>query len=196
MYNASLCVYFLAVIKYNIQDDTLIKYERYMHGFAILPPLFGSIFAASFNLFHPRSKGVCMFADGCEFGDPDTCVPRPHALTTFLKVYGLTVGAIVVLTIVYCMGSIYYFVRAQAIAMRKYQSFQRGNSINGGIGSNGREKTSTHRETMIQAMLYVIAFFSSFIWVIVLAFMKSDKAPPFAIMVLKSIFNPMQGKNI
>jgi hypothetical protein len=38
-YNAMLSIYYLAVIKYNVSDETLVKYELPMHIMSIAPSL-------------------------------------------------------------------------------------------------------------------------------------------------------------
>ena len=51
-YNAMLCLYYLAIIRFEIKEDALVKYEKYMHAVSILLPLIGSILGVVFDLFH------------------------------------------------------------------------------------------------------------------------------------------------
>ena len=50
-YNAFLTLYYMGVIKYNMSDDTLAKYELPAYLISILWPLIVRIFAISVNLF-------------------------------------------------------------------------------------------------------------------------------------------------
>ena len=59
LYNAVLCVHYLWVIKYNVSHDVLKKYEKYLHGTAIIPTLFLATFAVSTNIIHPTVKANC-----------------------------------------------------------------------------------------------------------------------------------------
>ena len=59
LYNAALCIHYLCVIKYNISDDVLRKYEKYMHGIPLGFASFVAIFAVSTGIIHPTVKANC-----------------------------------------------------------------------------------------------------------------------------------------
>jgi len=114
------------------------------------------------------------------------------------------------------MVSIYLSVRNQSQTMKKYQSFSHGNSLTGSgrnvaTSSTGvtaatvknsssnrnnnknrkrKKKKGAHEETFTQALLYVSAYFSCYIFVIVAQFMENVGFP---LMLLKAIFYPSQG---
>lgn len=51
-YNAILCVYYLAVIKYNVSDEVLAKYEPLMHFTSIAPSVIIIIIASLKDYFN------------------------------------------------------------------------------------------------------------------------------------------------
>ena len=52
MYNAMLCIYYLLVVKYNVRDEVIAKYEPLMHLICICPALSATIVAATNDLFN------------------------------------------------------------------------------------------------------------------------------------------------
>ena len=60
MYNAVLCLYYMAVIRYNLKEDMLKKMEPYAHAVALLIPLGIGIYGVAANLFHPTHSGKLM----------------------------------------------------------------------------------------------------------------------------------------
>jgi len=90
------------------------------------------------------------------------------------------------LIIVYSMGSLYLFVRGQTITMNKYQVFERRNSI---IGHD--DKRGAHAETLIQAILMILAFITTYTFPIITHVMKGST--PFAVKLLRSLCYPGHG---
>lgn len=203
MYNCFLCLYYLAVIKYNVKDDILEKYEIYAHVISILLPLAGSTVGAAFGVFRPTIKAYCWVADGCRLStllqqvssssDPGddaspTCPVSFQELVAinFVKISYMALTFITFTIIAYSMVSIYLSVRKQTKTMSQYQTFERGNSIHG-----SSEKKSTLTETFQQSSLYIAAFFCSNIWPIITALIKGKVW--FPVMIAKAVFYPLQG---
>ena len=128
---------------------------------------------------------ISWIANGCVYMDPTTCQPRPKPLIksiNYLAIFFLGIGLIL---IIFSMGSIYLSVREQAKKMRRYQSFSRRDSMNG-----GEENKGASDETFVQACLYVGAYLSSMLWVIIM--MVIDTKLHIALMVLCNCFIPLQ----
>ena len=43
MYNAMLCIYYLLVVKYNVRDEVIAKYEPHIHLISICPALITAV---------------------------------------------------------------------------------------------------------------------------------------------------------
>lgn len=185
LYNGMLCLYYLAVIKHNVRDEVLAKYEPYMHCFALFPTLIIVIFGVSFDIFHPTRKGICWIANGCVYMDPSTCQPRPKLLIKLLNYISISFLGIAFILITFSMGSIYLSVREQAKKMRRYQSFSRRDSMNGGEDNKGASD-----ETFVQACLYVGAYLACFLWAIIVVVI--DTKLHIALMLLCNFFIPLQ----
>lgn len=188
IYNACLCLHYLAVIKYNIKEETLEAYEKYVHGISLGLPIILSVFGAALDLFHPSMKGICWLSGGCELDKSnDECKARSEML---LSAYKYTIYIIVGLTfllVLFSMGSLYCFIRGQTMKMRRnYTSLGRRNSI---VGSE--EKRGAQEETLIQAYLYIAAFLCVYTFPLVSQIIKSK--PPYFIKLLRAIFSPLFG---
>ena len=214
MYNCFLCLYYLAVIKYNVKDDILEKYEIYAHAISILLPLAGSTVGAAFGVFRPTIKAYCWVADGCrlssllqqsqqvssssssDLDDDENVTENPTCPVSFrelaainvVKISYMTLTFITFTIIAFSMVSIYLSVRKQTKTMSQYQTFERGNSIHG-----SSEKKSMLTETFQQSSLYIAAFFCSNIWPVITALIKGKVW--FPVMIAKAIFYPLQGKH-
>lgn len=186
-YTCMLCLYYLGVIKYNMTDEALEQYERLMHITSISIPLFVSIFALSFDLFHPRTSRGCWLGDRCTFVDvkeEEECQATPESLLQTVRIILLTYLVIIFVVIVYSMGSIYFFVRKRTLAMTKYESFGRGNSVTG-----NKESKGVQEETYIQAMMYIMAYLCTFI----APFLNFWLGDGFAAQLFSRLFYPLQG---
>ena len=83
IYNCSICLYYLAIIRYNHKDDSIKKkFEPWFHGIAIIVSLSASVLGLEMDVFHPSALGSVCYAyatpyepphcDGYEYGDiPD-----------------------------------------------------------------------------------------------------------------------------
>lgn len=181
-----------AVIKYNVKDDVIMKYEKYMHAFAILPPLTGAIIGLSLGMINAGPLDYCGLMDDCVLKEIDPSVECESKKSSFKKmrfVITLILGLLTMIAfviIVVSMGLVYCSVRSQALKMRRYSSFQRRNSLNGGEDSKGN-----YHETMVQASMYVGAYFITYIWPLVLSFFPVKKRF-FLLSFLNALFFPLQ----
>ena len=188
MYNVMLCLNYLMIIKYNIKDEILERYERYMHAISILLPLSLAIFGACLDLYHPTFKGYCWTTnDACQFSRDDSCTTPRKVYVSIMK-YGIFVcGIIIIFTITSSMVMIYLAVRKQSKTMEKYQ-FQRGNSVSRRSDS---KRGNNYQETKTQASLYTAGYFLCYIWQMILVFFT--KKIPMPLMFLSNVFYPSQG---
>merc|ERR1712038_316757 len=144
---------------------------------------------------------MCWVGNGCELqdvtasntnADVDTdgshadCDPRPELLLNTFKYTVFTIIGITFLLISLSMGSLYLFIRNQTLAMNKYQTFSRRNSIVG-----HEEKKAAHEETALQGMLYVTGFICTYIFPLVAQIIQGRV--PLSIKLLRSICYPLAG---
>ena len=183
------------MIKYNVRDEPLLSMEPYVHGVVIALVLCIALTGTILNLFHPTRFGTCWLSNGYDLlpnttssscGSGDDCTTRPQVPVDILTYSVFTMCVMSFLIIVYSMGSLYLFVRAQTITMNKYQVFERRNSI---VGHD--EKRGAHTETLIQAILMILAFITTYTFPLVTHIMKGST--PFAIKLLRSLCYPGHG---
>ena len=203
IYNSCLCLYYMAVIKYNVKDDTLAKYEKYMHFCALTGPLSIAVYVVVLDLVRPSIKGFCWIDidyDECESPFPLTsssfdnaddentqeCKPRRKEFLDAATLTLMCSFGVVLVSIAFTMISTYLSVRKQTQAMNKYRSFQRRNSF-----VSDENKRGTKDETFYQCFMYVAAFFLTYVWLFI-ADLIPDKAP-FPLIYLAGIFYPLQG---
>ena len=192
-YNACLCLYYLLVIKYNVKDEVLEKYEKYMHAYAIIPNVGIAVVAASLDMLNPGQLDYCGLSDGCKIlfiGYVPDCQPRHRMFGPVIKYTASFFCVLDLVIIIVSMILLYLSVHKQAEKMKKYQSFKKRNSLNGDdTGAN--KQGGLHRETLIQSSLYVLAFFLTFMWPSIAMMVEAFEIYGFAIC--KAIFFPLQG---
>jgi len=193
-YNSMLSLYYLAVIKYDISDHLLEKYEPFAHGYALLPSIFLAALGVFFDAFGPLPNTTyCSFYDGCDFYEKD-CVPSTLANFIFT---GLFIFCFLnLLIIVISMIMIYLSVRKQSITQRQneYQGLKYRTTIHENAITSGTQ----HQETFIQACLYVSAYTITFVWIFIQNFSPPSliNNMPLIYYIIYSgmiIFYPLQG---
>ena len=200
MYNAMLCIYYLLVVKYNVRDEVIAKYEPLMHFISICPALTGAIVAAANDLFN-NFLTTCWIIERGTFGQHEKVYHGENAVLSALYGIGMLFAVLILLTIGYCMISIYKFVKGQQVKMSTYQ-FQRPDT-NDAPSGNSRTTTTSSRtsrlskdviDTKKQAFIYVGSFILthtfSFICLVLNLFWA---AVPFQLMLLSGITTPLQG---
>ena len=193
-YNAMLCIYYLSVIRWEMSDEEIGKYETYMHIGAILPSITVAIVAASFSLFNNYST-MCAIVPSDNYL-PSSAEHNSSDLTVFYVLYMImfTIFIFVIITISFSMISLYLAVRERERKMKSYSFNPRC-----GVSPRTKRKRSTLRDltndTRKQAFLYVGGLLITAMFPIIALIM--DKIfilhLPFALRVLQQIFLPSQG---
>jgi len=182
-YNTMLCLYYLAIIRYDVKEDALNKYEKWMHGFAVIIPLIVAIFGLVFDVFHSRLT-FCWIVNK---GD--------NSLAFNVIMYSLLGGFILgFLIIVVSMAMISLHVWKQARTMKKYASI-RGSPQNNDLQGRSTTRTTntddTSQDTITQAFLYVGCYVIT--WGLPgYSFFRATNIN-FVINLLHSICLPLQG---
>lgn len=131
MYLSVLCLYFMAIIRYDTKEEVLQKIEPYAHGIAVLIPLATAIYGVSFDLFHPTFAGYCFGGDGCyttaDLNNAE-CEPRPLILINILDWMFYFLASLVFIVIACSMTLTWLAVRNQTSQMRRYD-FRRGSMM-------------------------------------------------------------------
>lgn len=195
MYNAMLCIYYLLVVKYKIRDEAIAKYEPLMHFTCICPALAVSIVAASNGLFNNFSL-VCWIVerDNYKFDLNNT---SDHTIRKNVHMFVAIFGALVLLTIGYCMISMCRFVKEQELMMSTYQ-FSRPDE-NDAPGNRARSSQYSRLsnpaiDTKKQAFLYIGSFVFTYSFsTVCIAFEFFGTELPFILMLLQGISAPLQG---
>ena len=197
-YNAMLCVYYLLVVKYNMRDEAIAKYEPLMHFISICPPLSVSIIAAANDLFNNYSQ-FCWIVDRDNYEvDLDRIEDENTTLVSVLMVFTVIFAALVLLVIIYCMINIYKFVKSNETRMSTYQ-FQRPTTNYNTSPRNTTPRRSSLSndviDTKVQAYLYVGSFILTYLFpTITLGFDHVLKSKcPYQIWLLQGLLGPLQG---
>lgn len=200
-YNAMLCLYYLAIVKYNVKEEALLYYEKYMHGIAIGIPFILGIIGLALDIYHPRvrSPSYCWVGNGCEFikdnEEEGKCIPRPEGYVQSFEFVIYTLFAICWITIAYSMTSLYLSVRHhdQVTTSRKIEKKRKNISARTAENTtNASTQSYNSQETAKQATLYVTAFLFTYIFSIV-AYTIAGHRISFALMFLDVLFYPLQG---
>eukprot|EP00546_Thalassionema_frauenfeldii_P014837 CAMPEP_0178908638 /NCGR_PEP_ID=MMETSP0786-20121207/8034_1 /TAXON_ID=186022 /ORGANISM="Thalassionema frauenfeldii, Strain CCMP 1798" /LENGTH=483 /DNA_ID=CAMNT_0020580563 /DNA_START=1 /DNA_END=1452 /DNA_ORIENTATION=+ len=196
LYGGMLCINYLLVIKYNISDDVLKSYEKYLHAVALIPTISFALFGVFSDIFHPSLKMICWAAYGCELdyvADPNSdCEPKNQLKSDIVKFSMVGLGLSGVIITLYSMISLYISVRHQSMQMKKYQSW-RAISQKASLNRVPRckdDQRGPSDETFAQALLYVLMYLFCSIFVVMAQFVKEIG---FTLMILKAIFYPSTG---
>ena len=181
-YNASLCIWYLMSITYNIHpNDFRVKYERYLHLISLLLPLVTATVMASLGILAPRGY-VCWIGED-----------KPYA-TPFVFLSGGIVGVSNVI-VIFCLGKIYYSV---LVLERKMQSYTRSPS-----GMQWRPNANLHfkKKATRQISWFSIAFVVTFLFPTINTFFYSTvnmedvrtSGANFPFLLPQAICFPLQG---
>ncbi len=112
LYNCSICIYYLAIVKYNVKDEVIRKrIEPYLHAFSICYPLTGAIIGVatqslnqygqicSFRQYRPLH---CIFCDDGEVPEGfDLPCGRGSTANLLIHVFGNTIlaGTPIIITV-------------------------------------------------------------------------------------------------
>lgn len=184
-YTAMLSIYYLAIIGYNIPQESIAKkFEPFMHTIALLPMLIAAIVGASKRVFSSRSGH-------CWVQEPDMCADnRCEGWNGFGDGRWLVIVSMVWIVlstnvIIFCMFSIYCKIRKRARATRRLMS----EPVQGDLMIDTMAK-----ESFKQALLYVVAFTLTYMWTgIDLIIPIDNNGINGAIHILNALFLPLQG---
>ena len=198
IYNAMLCIYYLLVVKYNIRDEVIARYEPLMHFISICPTLSAAITAVANDLMNNYLL-VCWIQERDHFYLNKTSDHKHSILLSGIHIIAIAFGSLVLLTIGYCMIKLYRFVKDQEVKMNTYQ-FQRPDSINSSSGNRTTRRSQSSRlsndvvDTKKQAFLYVGSFILTYLFTIIcFAFEIFETELPYALMLMQAILTPLQG---
>ena len=187
-YTATLCAYYVAVIRYNAHERTLKKFEPLMHFLSLMPGLFFSTFLLIKDWFG-SSVSYCglELSNDCKL-DPNPACNMRHWFFKVFVLYLLILFGIVISS----MTCIYCTVRERQSTMIRY-------NFGSLRDARGRERSSIRRlsnrvsETATQALLFVVAFLLSILPIVCAVYFKAKgRLNPFVLFLL-AIFQPLQG---
>ena len=185
MYNGALCVYYLLVVKFNVKDQVFVRYEPLIHAACILPPLFTAIVAMSNNLINNHAI-ACLIVDSNHYIPSSAKNNHENLTLSILYAGSLIIMVSLMIVIVYCMYTLYKFVEDKDQTMSTYEF----------PAARQKKKTSTVlHDTKIQAFLYVISFFLTYIpsSILILIDVFFQKNTPYPMNVIFAILSPLQG---
>jgi len=167
LYNASLSLYYLLVIKYGFQRQEMVIIEKYMHAFALLFGITTATTALALNLYEDANWD---------------CWISPTK-QTFQWAFFFAPLWIAIIFVITCMFKIYLHVRT---AER--------NSIRWSQVSGRVVRLTKTRAVAQQGALYVGAFFVTWLFPTIARVVKlSGKEPPDWLVALSGSFIPIQG---
>lgn len=163
LYLISLSLYYLLVIRYNVNDDVIRrKVEPFMHVFSICIPLSTAIAALCLNLYHQKLF-VCWIEAkpwGCTVDKSLVCTEGANAPWYELSFAGIWFILAFVFEVI-CMGLIYATVRKRERIMNTFSFRGRDGRI---LSRCSTRVTEERRDTAIQAILYISAFLFTYLW--------------------------------
>jgi hypothetical protein len=194
-YTATLCLYYVAVIRYNAQEATMKKFEPLMHLVSLLP---GFTIATIFliNGDYHSFLGVCAISEKCRY-DPDCWEEsrEQNGLAPIKKMFSIGLYLVLVFaTITSSMIFIYCTVRERQTTMNRY-NFGSLRDARGRARSGMRRLTNRVTNTAVQASLYIVSFFMSHmttaVMVVLVQIEVAGLSPVFVYMF--ATFQPLQG---
>ena len=148
-YNAMLCLSFLAVIRYNIKDEIIEKYEYIMHAYATLPSLCLAILGAIvYRVYQPRPY-ICWVDQHIPQTDSSTNV---DSVSNIIYIVNKVIVILNFLIISCSMYKVYSFVQKSEQKMKKY-NFRGKSSL-----TRRQSKNEDSSEVTKQCYLYVAAY--------------------------------------
>lgn len=159
LYNASLALYFLLVIRYNLSEKKVAKVEKWIHFVTLGFSLATAIVCEAMNLYHASITWCWIAPDPDEdcfaYEDFHECLHRDNSWLyryafRYIPIYLSVFGAVV------CMILVYLKVRRTEERISAYEP--RGSS-----GSSDHSSNAKSRKVRAQAMWYVLAFFLTYI---------------------------------
>jgi hypothetical protein len=195
-YSLSLCVYHYLVISRNVTDAKISKnVEPYMHIISILFPLSTAIAGIPLQLYN-FNGAICYIVASpliCLITPFIPCTRNKHYVKYLIGFVGTWI-TLISLLITVLMIIIYCSVRNRVRAMSRFNFRTRDGIVV--RSSSYIQLCRDKRETGIQALLYISAFFLTYIWSGINLMYNVDKTPndpPDILNLLIFFFQPLQG---
>ena len=194
LYLASLSLYYLLVIRYNVNDDVIRrKVEPFMHIISIAFPLGTAIAALCLNLYHHKLLLCWIEAEpfGCTVDESIECTEAANAPKYEVAFAGIWFALVFIFEVI-CMGLIYGTVRKRERVMNAFSFRGRNGRI---LVHSSNRVTVERRDTAIQAILYISAFVFTYVWPFVSFFMfhVTNARPNFVFVLMTMFFTPLLG---
>jgi hypothetical protein len=172
-YNASLCIWYLMSIKYNMRPDIFrAKVEPFCHAVSILLPLGSAIALASLDMYGDR-RYLCWIKDDSTF-------------SLLLMLLTGVLPMVSFLIIVYCLGATYHALHSQEIAGRRYSTSPTGMNWRPNV------QLQVKKQALKQGLLFSFAFIITFLFPGINLLYHNEKNPtPFSYP--RALFLPLQG---
>ena len=172
-YNASLCIWYLMVIKYNMSHtDFARKVEPYCHAYSIFVPLSLACIASAVDNFQQRNT-VCWVDGGPRF-------------SRLFRIFCAVQVLLAFVVILYCLATVYHAIYQQEQQMMQYSLSPSG--LQWTSSSNVGGLTYIKKKFAAQITLFSFAFIITFLFPIINIFV-----PRKAFGALQSLFLPLQG---
>jgi hypothetical protein len=198
-YSAMMAIYFLLAVRFECRDQWIAqRVELPMHSISILLPVVGATYAAIKGYInplylHPGTCWVSSFPPLCGPDSPDDpaveCIRGQNASKmAFFMGSGQVALCFVIITV--CMALILARVRATEIKQRGY------------LPEGASRKLKLTRQTSIQALYYIGAFFLCNTWNVAYQLagenktfdaFEEDPTKWFILLLLTKVFQPSQG---
>jgi len=196
-YNASLCLYYLMVIKYKKSQSWIKKkLEIYFHLVPIIVNLSTAVtglYLQVYNLAGNRCW-LASYPENCTSLPGVDCIRGTAAATCAWAFFGVETVFIFIF-ILASMVSIYRETRNVERRSSRWQFDRADTAVEGGGRRRERQRRKHTRAVAKQGMLYVGAFVVTYIWSFIVVFVQraTGKEAPFGLYVAFYTFFPLQG---
>eukprot|EP00977_Amphora_coffeiformis_P005659 scaffold1189_cov194-Amphora_coffeaeformis.AAC.16 len=168
LYSAVLALYFLCRIRYELRDEWIAKYvEPYGHALAWAHPLVLGTLGVAYKAFVPLNSlpGWCWFDEQCQDNDCEGEDQRRRGVVAAYQLGGLPMIIPVWTVILVCMVLIFCKVRRVEERIQRYagSSSMASSSSNSRRSRNENRRFKRTRETANEGLLYIGAFFLTFV---------------------------------
>ena len=138
----------MAVIRYNVNDDTLNSLEPLMHLVAISLPLSEAILGVALDLFHPTGGLLCWLPPTNDDINLDDSLEmkRLHKIVPIMKLCIIITSLVVFLIIVISMWGVIATVRKQEKCMEEYQNLPIATTRGPRLSLSGAANLTLHVE--------------------------------------------------
>lgn len=184
LYVASLSLYYMLVIKYDMSDEYFKKkIELWQHIVSVGWPLLGTIVSESLGMFNvtPIGCNITAYPLKCDDRDKTTCTRGANA-AIYRWIFSNILILVSLFVIASCMLAIVLYVRKRERIMNRRFSF------NNAEISRSRNLVKQYKAVTRQAFLYIGSFLIVWIFPFITAIWQLN-----VLGVLSVIFMPLQG---